>query len=82
MGDLPKKQRGTFSHNENQIQPLMFKKKAVDYPPSSKMINSNQLRPTTEQKLDRMKNSTQNEFFQPKKRLPANEAAEKHLKQL
>ena len=81
--EQPRKQRGAASHHENQIQPLMLKKKhIVDYPPQSKMINSSQVRPTTEQKLDRMRQTTQNEFFQPKKRLPANEAAEQHLKQL
>ena len=82
VAEAPKKQRSAFSQSENQMQPLMLKKKPVDYPPSSKMVSSNQVRPTTEQKLDRMRNTTQNEFFQPKKRLPPNQAAEKHLKQL
>lgn len=70
IAEQPQKIRNTFSHSENPMQPLVLKKKPIDYPPSSKLIPGNTVRPTTEQKLDRMKNVTQSEFFQPKKRLP------------
>ena len=48
IAEQPQKIRNTFSYSENPMQPLVLKKKPIDYPPSSKLIPGNTVRPTTE----------------------------------